>query len=302
MFSYIFEKENKTEWNHALHFVPLKNLPKDSEVVWRLEGKLSSGEGPLVSEVNVEHRFNTYGPMKVVEDKSNLSGLEKFLFDSYSKYAMTCGSWTFTNPIHSTDYQSDFQKSTMVKCIPPLKDQRVSWYGSNLSLAGIPEPDTDYRITVFKGLKDNFGQITTQDYVITARSAAKGEKVPDKQTFRVKNAPKYKNMWIMDPFMTKPELQLESAFVPQVRVSVYAVDPSNFVDYNEYSNALHSYKQLKKKMENQEQKQEQDQVKPIRPTPPGKKIAEVILDIKEEEIVPERKQEKSESATASTDK
>jgi len=138
------------------------------------------------------------------------------------------------------------------------------------------------------------GQTTTQEYVVTARSAVEGEKTPDKQTFRVKNAPQYKKMWIMDPFAAKPELQMETVFVPQVRLSVYAVDPIDYADYDEYTSKMHTYKSKKKD-------KKQEQVKNVRPIPPGKKIAEVAVDIKQEEEEIKEKP-KTPSASSSTNK
>lgn len=121
---------------------------------------LMGSEGPLTMEMSREIVFSTYGELKFVSTKPQLS----------SVYPEDSLSFVFSNPIYN--YQNKAEITSVINIEPTLEPQ-PAWYdedwisGNEIHVRYNFKPGVQYKVTLKAGIKDIYGQTLGKDEVIT---------------------------------------------------------------------------------------------------------------------------------------
>ncbi len=186
-------------------------LPSDSTINVIVHSGTPSAEGPLKTERDQSHSFQTYGAMKLTAHKCNYRSPD----DCYPNSTFQLH---FSNPIEA----SKFDRS-MVRIEPALENANIYASGSIIFIEGWKTPNTQYRVTIDATLTDRFGQTLGADAVAN---------------FKVKDPPpslmaSSKSMQILDPFGTR-EYSVYSINIKSLSVKLYAVQPEDWPAYTKY--------------------------------------------------------------------
>lgn len=191
-------------------------LPGDSTVNVSIGPGTPSAEGPLLTTKAQDFSFRTYGPLRVTEHEC-----------SYDKRCSPFDSWsiTFSNPLD----QDAFQQS-QVRVEPEIPGMKTGLYGNTLSIEGVKQGRTTYRVTLDRNLRDQFGQTLEQDAVVAfnvtsadpALTSSGGEFV------------------VLDP-SGPPRYSVYSVNYNRLKVSLYSVGPEHWGQFIDYLRNEHGY-------------------------------------------------------------
>lgn len=185
-------------------------LPGNSTITVTIGPGTPSMEGPLTMSEKQEFSFSTFGPFKVTKSECGYRG------------SCSPQDWwrvEFTNPIDATAFQE-----SQVKIQPAIAGGMKSLVnGSSLMFGGSKKPDTAYKLTLDKSLKDVFGQQLSED-----------------ATFEFKVGPAMPTIWlsgngftVLDPAGPR-QLSLYTVNYQTIKVKLYAVDPGDWLDFQAY--------------------------------------------------------------------
>src|SRR5713226_680897 len=186
-------------------------LPAGSNVDVSILAGAPSAEGSLMTKQAQNFPFMTFGPLRLTNAHcDNVNTRECTPYDQWNI--------EFSNKI-----KSDTFDESQVRVEPPIEGMkaRISWNG--LTIEGSKKPNTTYRVTIDKSLQDQFDQALSKDETVEFKV---GRLVPwiglSAQSFVV-----------LDPAGPR-QLSLYSVNYQTVKVSLYAVEPTDWVQFQLY--------------------------------------------------------------------
>ena len=233
---------NNTRDGYWLALRPERPFPPDSNISVNIGPNTPSAEGPRVSEATQSFNFNTYPPLRLTRHSCNWSQdqcppLTRFQLE-------------FSNPLDPATFEE-----TMVRIQPELAGARVQLNYNGLTIQGLTQGRTTYRVTLDKSLQDLFGQTLGDDVTVS---------------FEVDNAFPFVSglqeiLVTTDPSAANPSLSLYVMNYDELHLRAYAVEPSDWLAYTAY----------RRNFEQQDNE----------PTPPGRLVLDEMLAVEHEEDV-----------------
>jgi hypothetical protein len=196
--------EHEGKW---LAFKTVAPLPIDSAIQVTVAAGAPSAEGPNRTKAPQSFDFHTYAPLKV----------DDYACDPTCPPASPLW-FRFNNPL-----DEDAFDDAIVTVKPEIPGMRVIEQGEMVEVMGATKPRTSYTITIGKALKDDFGQVLGRE---------------ESHTFKVGDAyPTFygpSGLVVLDPLATKPTLDFFSTNYDQLKVKLYAVEPSDLAAFGNY--------------------------------------------------------------------
>ncbi len=190
-------------------------LPAASTITVSVNAGTPSAEGPLRTEKAQTFSFKTYGPFKFSK---------AFCGWADNKNCTPTHDWylEFNNPIDAAKFTKD-----MVKVEPAVEGLNVFPQGNHVYFRGYKKGNTNYTITVDSSLTDAFGQRLDKNASAIIRVGAAD------QNLYAQGGP----MVVLDPFGSRL-FSIYSINFTSVRVRLYAVEPKDWHQYQEYYRRL----------------------------------------------------------------
>jgi alpha-2-macroglobulin len=186
-------------------------LPAGSRITVSFDAGTPSAEGTRTTTAVQTFSFATFGDFRMVN-----SGCGWDL-----KQPCTPGTYwqiEFTNPPDAQTLQD-----SQVRVTPALNGLKVSAAGNRLTIQGNPEPDSIYRVTIDKSLRDQFDQTLGKDVTVEFKVGARAPWIGlSSQGFVV-----------LDP-ASQRRISLYSVNYKTVKVSLYAVQPEDWSKFQTY--------------------------------------------------------------------
>ncbi|MFC1997268.1 alpha-2-macroglobulin family protein [Chloroflexota bacterium] len=222
----LVESSPESRW---LAFKTVSPLPKDADVSISIGPGTPSSEGLLLTQSSRNFSFRTYAPLKIVDH-------------GCSWWDEKCPPLTpfyieFNNPIDSKTYDSN-----MLRVEPEIPGVMVDIFGDTINIRGATQGQTTYTVFVSGEIQDIFGQKLRDDENLIFRvGPAEPVLIGPDEVFVT-----------LDPVVDEPELSLYAINYNKLDVQIYAVQPSDWLEFRTY---LQEY-------------QRTDQ----HPEPPGRKV------------------------------
>jgi len=196
----------KDRW---LAFRAVDNLPDNSYLSVIIGPGTPSIEGPRTTTAKQEFYFYTYGPLHITNYECGFPG------------ACKPHAWWrihFNNPIDKTAFQ---ESQLLIQ--PAVEKLQVIVQDNTLIINGAKKPETTFKVTLDKSIKDVFGQNLSKDVTVQ---------------FKVGPADPYiflsgSGFVVLDPDGPR-ELSLYTVNYQTVRVNLYAVEPGDWVPFQVY--------------------------------------------------------------------
>ena len=220
-------------------------LPADARINVTIGPNTPSAEGPRVNPETQSFRFDTYPPLRLVEDYCGWSNGDC--------PPLTPFHIEFNNPLDSEAFSE-----TMIRIEPELPGATVQLNYSGLTIQGLTKGRTTYRVTIDGGLTDVFGQTLGEEETVRFRVDTAVPFVSGPRELLVTT----------DPSAADPALTLYVMNYEELHVQMYAVTPDAWTDYMEYRR---EFARLN----------EDDEL----PTPPGELVFDDMMAIDYEEDV-----------------
>ena len=202
----LVKRAEKDRW---LAFRAVDALPSNSYLAVTIGPGTPSIEGPRTTTAKQEFYFYTYGPFHITKSECG-----------YNSGCRPYDSWRieFNNPIDNTAFQE-----SKVVIQPAVQGLQTFVQGNTLTINGIRKPETTFKLTLDKSIKDAFGQTLGKD-----------------QTVEFKVGPADPSIWLSgNGFVVLDsdgprELSLYTVNYRTVKVSLYAVEPGDWVTFQIY--------------------------------------------------------------------
>lgn len=191
-------------------FRAVDELPGDASINVNVGPNTPSAEGPLTTPGIQSFTFFTYGPLRVVQARCSWGGATCPLGSPFTIQ--------FNNPIAPTAVNNAW-----VTVSPELAGMTVSAYGDSIAVSGAQTGRTEYSVTVHGDVRDIFGQ--------TLGSEQTFEFVTDSAYPYLTSASG--NFVTVDP-AGDPTFSVFSMNYPRLHVRLYAVEPSDWNDWQQY--------------------------------------------------------------------
>jgi uncharacterized protein YfaS (alpha-2-macroglobulin family) len=205
----IRELVKHAEKDRWLAFRAIDALPGNSYLAVTIGPGTPSIEGPLTTSTKQEFYFYTYGPLHITNSDCGFPG--------------TCRPqhwWRiqFNNPIDKTA----FQESQLV-IQPAVEKLQVIVQDNTLIINGTRKPETAFKVTLDKSIKDIFGQNLGKDVTVK---------------FKVGRADPFiflsgSGFVVLEPDGPR-ELSLYTVNYQTVKVNLYAVEPGDWITFQIY--------------------------------------------------------------------
>jgi alpha-2-macroglobulin len=191
-------------------FVATSKLTPASSLDISVGPATPSAEGPLTTTSAESFSNRTYGPLKIESTSCDSN-------DGCQPGGPI--SVSFTNPLKPGP--TDAAKVTVS---PELAAQEVIVDANGISILGVTKARTKYTISVPGSLTDIYGQTlgSNQTRTVQVGSAQKWLR-------------QFEPITILDPFAESPKLSLLTTNFSEVRVRVFAADPTRFSEYATYA-------------------------------------------------------------------
>jgi alpha-2-macroglobulin len=198
---------------HAFAFRAQEPLPAATSFTVTVGPNLPSAEGPLTSAESQTYTFETYAPLRVTDHRCGWNDecppLTPFWIE-------------FNNPL-----DPDLFEEEMVRISPSVPGAVVRFQGNALSIQGMTQGRTTYRVTIAAGLTDRFGQTLGSEQTLT---------------FRVGQAP-YLLAGPDQPFVTldpaSPQLSIYTINHERLNLRLYRVTPGDWSRFQTYQRERH---------------------------------------------------------------
>ncbi|MFT3697354.1 MAG: alpha-2-macroglobulin family protein [Kofleriaceae bacterium] len=190
-----------------LAFRATQEFPKAAEIDVSIDKGTPSAEGPNTTPTAQSYVFRTYSPLRVSET--------------------TCGGCkpgSALAVIFNNALDQDAWNDNQVAIAPNLDDVRISTQSSELIVNGEATANTVYKLTLSHAIKDVFGQELGKD---TVETFPIGD--PDPTFFGPSG------MVVLDPAAQKPTLDFFTTNYSQLKVRLYAVEPTDLDAFNTYN-------------------------------------------------------------------
>jgi uncharacterized protein YfaS (alpha-2-macroglobulin family) len=190
-------------------------LPGASTIKLSVDAGTPSAEGPLKTKTPQAFTFTTYGPFKFTkaycgwQNNQNCSPFNDWYLE-------------FNNSIDASTFTKE-----MVKVEPAVEGLTFFPSGNSVYIRGTKKGRTTYKVTVDGSLKDAFGQTLGQPAVATIRVGSA------EQVLYSQGGP----MTVLDPFGNR-SFSVYSTNFTSVRVKLYAVEPKDWYQYQQYYRRL----------------------------------------------------------------
>ena len=202
----IVQRAEKDRW---LAFRAIDALPGNSYLGVTIGPGTPSLEGSRTTTTKQEFYFYTYGPFHITKSEcGNGSGCNPH-------------DWwriEFNNPIDSTAFEE-----SQVVIQPAIERRQIMVQGKFLTINGPKKPDTSFKLTLDQSIKDVFGQTLGKDWTTEFKVGP-----PDPFIALSGNG-----FVVLDPD-GKRELSLYTVNYKTVKVSLYAVEPNDWITYQIY--------------------------------------------------------------------
>jgi len=186
-------------------------LPPGSNIDVEILAGTSSAEGPLTTKQNQNFPFMTFGPMRLM--KAQCSYVNTRECTPYDQWSLE-----FSNKV-----KPDTFIESQVRIDPPIAGMKASVSWNGLTIEGSKKPNTIYRVTIDKSLRDQFDQTLGNDETVE---------------FKVGPAQPWFNLGgtgfvVLDPVGPR-QLSLYSLNYQSMKVSLYAVEPADWMKFQAY--------------------------------------------------------------------
>jgi uncharacterized protein YfaS (alpha-2-macroglobulin family) len=200
----IVEAANKAEQDGRwLAFRATKAFPKDAEVRVTFGAGTPSAEGPNKTAKDQSFAFRTFPPLVIDEAECG--------WGDACRPGMPF-SIIFNNPLDTDRFDEE-----QLEVTPAIPGMKITQSGSAISISGLTEARTTYKVVVSGGLVDEFGQTLGTDTTLTFNV---GDPVP---TFYGPQG-----MVVVDPGSKKPTLDFFTTNYSQLSVKLYTVTPADY--------------------------------------------------------------------------
>jgi uncharacterized protein YfaS (alpha-2-macroglobulin family) len=196
----------KDRW---LAFRAIDTLPLNSYIRVSIGPGTPSTEGLRTTKDKQEFYFYTYGPFHVTKSECG-----------YNYACKPVDSWRieFNNPIDKAAFQE-----SQLRVQPSIDSLNTSVYDKILTINGSKKPETSFKLTLDKSIRDVFGQTLSKD-----------------ETMEFKVGPADPMIWlsgngfaVLDPDGPR-ELSLYTVNYRTVKITLYAVEPADWIAFQTY--------------------------------------------------------------------
>ena len=192
--------------------LPENALPPATQISVTVEKGTASAEGPLTTTAAQSFSFQTYGAMKFVRGYCGYDENKK-ICAPYDTFQMD-----FSNQIDA----AAFDKSA-VKIEPNIEGVKIYPSGGSIVIEGYKPPRKTFTVTIAAGIKDIYGQTTTEPATVTFKTGAAD------RTFSGQGG----NFVVLDP-NSKPAYSIYTTNQKSVSVKIYQVQPTDWARFQEY--------------------------------------------------------------------
>lgn len=202
----LIKNAQKDRW---LAFRAIDTLPSDSNITVTIGPGTPSMEGPRTTNDTHEFSFSTFGPLKVTKSECG-----------YNKQCNPTDQWRieFNNPIDAAGFQQ-----SQVRIQPASEGLNSVIGGNSLTVWGLKTPETTFRLTLDKSIRDVFGQQLGKDETLEFKVG------PANSTIFLSGD----GFTVLDPDGPR-QLTLYTVNFQTVKVNLYAVEPADWNTYQTY--------------------------------------------------------------------
>lgn len=201
---YLVANLPKNQW---LAFQASNPLPLGTSVKVSFPAGLPSAEGPLKTAKAQDFNVDIHGAFKLVKSPEQGVSAERWAYRPF----------LFSNPIDNSKGKFD---EKMIKITPEVKDAEWQVGGTQMWLRGRLKPFTKYTVTFDKDIVDTFGQTLGRDVVSSFTTGALNTQLRQMDAMNT------------IPFGQKPIVTMYAQAVPQVKVTVFKVTPSDWKSFS----------------------------------------------------------------------
>ncbi len=203
------ELRKNAEKDRWLAFRAIDTLPADAHITVAIGPGTPSMEGPRTTNDGKEFSFSTFGPLKVTKSECG-----------YLKQCNPIDQWRieFNNPIDATAFQQ-----SQVQIQPAIEGLSSGIVGNGLIIYGNKTPETSFKLTLDKSIKDVFGQQLGKDQTLEFRVG------PANPTIFLSGG----GFAVLEPDGPR-QLTLYTVNYQTVKVNLYAVEPADWITYQTY--------------------------------------------------------------------
>jgi alpha-2-macroglobulin len=211
---YVKDLVQNAEKDRWLAFRAVDPMPGDSIMTVTIGPGTPSLEGPRTTNAKQDFNFYTFGPLRITKSECG--------------YTPGCRPYDwfrieFNNPLESTTF-----KQSQVTIQPATEGLYTYVQGNNLVVNGAKTPQTTYRVTVDKSIKDVFGQQLGKDATLEFKVGALDPVISLSGNGYV----------VLDPDGAR-QLSLYTVNYQTVKVNLYTVEPGDWIPFQIYRQ-LHS--------------------------------------------------------------
>lgn len=186
-------------------------LPADASITVAIGPGAPSVEGPRTTSQTQSFPFRTFGPLRLVKGQCN--------YNPNGSCAPNDNWWIeFSNPLDAQAFDA-----SQIRVEPASDQLKPSIYGNTIYVAGTKNPNTTYHVTIDKSLRDRFDQTLSKDETVEF-------KVGPAQPWMSLSG---RSFVVLDPAGPR-QLSLYSVNYQTVKVSLYAVEPADWIQFNIY--------------------------------------------------------------------
>ena len=184
-------------------------LPSNSYITVTIGPGTPSMEGPHTTNAKQEFNFSTFGPLRITKSECG-----------YNNGCKPYDWWRieFNNPIDPTAFQ---ESQLLIQ--PAMEGLKPVVQGNILVINGYKKPETSFKVTLQKSIRDTFGQQLGKDETIEFKV---GPAVP---LISLSG----NGFIVLDPDGPR-ELSLSTVNYQTVKVNLYAVEPSDWIPFQIY--------------------------------------------------------------------
>ncbi|MCP4140610.1 MAG: hypothetical protein GY755_10035 [Chloroflexi bacterium] len=193
-----------------LAFRAYEPLPADAEIRIVVEAGTPSAEGPLLTPSDQSYSFYTYAPLKLTDHRCGWGDECRPLMPL---------TLEFNNPIDTEIFDE-----SMISVSPEIAGMTINVSWNTISISGMTEGRTTYKVKVNGEIQDIFGQKLGRDEQVRF-------KVGSANPFLVGPSERFITL---DPSAKNPAISLYVMNYKKLDVQVYAVQPSDWQAYLTY--------------------------------------------------------------------
>jgi len=186
-------------------------LPGGANIDVSILAGTPSAEGPLVTKEAQNFPFMTFGPLRVT--KAQCGNVNTRVCTPYDQWQIE-----FSNQLKADGFEE-----SQVRVEPAIERMKASVSWNGLTIEGTRKPSTTYRVTLDKSLHDQFDQTLGKDETVEFKVGPMQPRI----------ALSGQGLVVLDPAGPR-QLSLYSVNYQTVRVSLYAVEPEDWIKFQVY--------------------------------------------------------------------